>query len=132
MSSDQPTTGPLDTYYIPPAALPDRPKLNEHTTEPWVLRHPGFALSIAGVALVLIQWMGTMWLQGVQAPERKKADADVRRIGRDIRTLATYQLESARSTRGVLKDLAAAHGIEIVIPLELKAAETAARKLRNR
>lgn len=105
---------------------------SQYKNQPWVTRHPGFVLSIVGVFLILIQWMGTQWLQEIQGPNQKKTESAIQGIRRDIRTMVTHQLEAQRFTRNMLTDLARTHGIEIKLPPQLKEAEDAARKLRNR
>ena len=98
----------------------------------WVFRNPGVTFSIAILALAVLQWAGNHALADANQPAVQKRDAEIRRISRDIRTMATFQLESARANRDVLGDLATAQGITYERPPELKDAEAAVRKLKNR
>lgn len=98
----------------------------------WLAQHPGVAVSLFVGLFTALQWAGSHWLHELSAPERKKNSATIRGIGRDIRTLATHQLEAQRYNRGVLGDLARAQNIAVERPPELKEAEAQARKLRNR
>lgn len=65
-------------------------------------------------------------------PERKRVDSALRGIRRDMRTIATYQLESSRAHRDLLQDLADKQGVRYKRPPELVEAEAAVRKLKNR
>lgn len=98
----------------------------------WVAQHPGAALTLLGMVLVALQWAGTHWLHNLQAPDRKKSEAEIRGIRRDIRTITTYQLETQRFNRDILTDLARKEGLSFERPPELVDAEDKARKLRNR
>jgi len=116
---------------LPSVFYPSESQLEDHAA-PWVLRHPGATLTILGAMLVILQGAGTHWLHERSAPERKKSEAEIRGIRRDIRTLAIYQLEAQRSNRDILANLAEAQNIHVARPPELVEAEEKARKLRNR
>jgi len=81
----------------PPAPLESQnPPLYTVTIKPtWFMKHPGAAISLALFAWGVIQWIGThAWIDA-----NKPRDAEMRGIRRDIRTIATFQLESARANR---------------------------------
>ena len=91
----------------------------------WVAEHPGAVLTIAGMLWAAAHWASTQWIHQSQAPALDG-------IRRDIRTLATHQLEAQRSNRNILRKLAAERGIEYTEPPELNEAEVESRKLRSR
>ncbi len=146
-AADQPTTGRTPPLYYPPDLVKElthqkiqehieeqvRQQIDESESSKWILRHPGAVLTMLSAVLIFGQWLVTQWMHEVQAPERERAEKQIRDVRKDIRTLTTFTLESQRYTSDALTDLARAQGVSIDDrPRELQLAENEARKLRNR
>lgn len=126
----------LPDVYIPPRHANGTPPTNGYPAvppqQPWILRNVKVSIAIATALFTVFQWIGVHLLHDLQEPARKKAEAEIRKIHRDMRTLAVYQLEAGRHGDAVLESLATYHGITVTRPRELDDAETRAKKLRDK
>ena len=106
---------------------------NEETIEDksWFLRHPGPALTVAVMIISAIQWGLNTFLEHATEPEIERINAEIRGIRKDVRAMATFELESARSNREMLQALAKAQGLSYDRPPELQDAELEVRKLKT-
>jgi hypothetical protein len=89
-------------------------------------------VTLAFAAFSVLNWVALHAFNDLQAPDRKKTDSEIRRINRDLRTLATHQLESSRANREILQAIARKNDIPYGRPPELEDAERDVRKLKSR
>ncbi len=96
-------------------------------TKSWIFRHPGILLSIFVGLLAVGQWASIQYM--ANSPAQKKTNSSIRGIRKDMRIMQVYILESGRSNRHLLGQLAKANNLKYEEPRELVDAEKAVRKL---
>ncbi len=130
MTEPTPRAHLAPTHYFPPS--PEQPEGFKVPHQTWVSKNPVASLALVGMAFTGLQWVSLNLLDEAQAPARKKTAALIRKIGRDIQTLAVFELEAERRTREFLGEMARSQNKSFQEPPELEDARKKAQKIRDR